>query len=691
MKRVALCVGVDRYHDEDINNLGCASRDAEVTAFTLQQQGFDAVRMTHGVTPQAVYDHLRKVAAHLAPGDVFVFFFAGHGKTHKPHGGKADQLFLLPDANATLLADGNLAAAPGLLSWRTLMTLTDRWPGVQRLFIFDACRLPLQPADPGMRGRAASLAAPVQFEGAGVFRDMRLGRVPGPLMAAVGCTVLNSCSEGQQAEELPNYPGGGHGMFTAALIEELLEAGRAGYALATDALFGQRLHGRMQRLGQQHGAKGAGQQPLLVGDPVPLLLVAAAPSASAPTPAPGALLAELLDNFERQFNAGQLSHPARDCCQYTLGRMEAAGMREATLMVYAQRLQQATPAVPAPVQPPVAVAPPATIWRLAGKAIKSVPTAVVWAGGVLLTAGAGYWAWQANKPGTAAPAPPQLAVLQAAPSAKSPAVAASRYRRLEGVMQVAGCVVCGEMSVIEAGTFDMGSRGTELGRQDNEGPVRTVRVAKFEIGRTEVTQGQWKAVMGSNPSHFGGCGDACPVERVSWDDITGPDGFLAKLSKLTGQKYRLPSEAEWEFAARAGTKTPFWSGYEISTTQANVVAMSLGEWPKGQKQTTVRADAFGANGWGIYNVHGNVWEWVQDCMHWGYTAAPNTGQAWETECTAATYLMRESRTDRPSRVRRGGSWGSPPQLARAATRDGHGPDTRDFATGFRIARTPLTL
>jgi len=253
---------------------------------------------------------------------------------------------------------------------------------------------------------------------------------------------------------------------------------------------------------------------------------------------------------------------------------------------------------------------------------------------------------------------------------------------MEDVLQVAGCEACGQMSVIEAGVFDMGSPEGEAERSNVEGPVRrAVSMAKFEMGRTEVTQSQWKAVMGSNPSHFKSCGDKCPVERVRWDDITGPNGFLARLNERLGLRgttaYRLPSEAEWEYAARAGTSSPFWWGKTVAPGQANYdvrFAYAGARTSMDYRRKTVEADAFEANAWGLHNVHGNVWEWVQDCWHASYERAPSTGEEWKGDCDATR------------RVFRGGSMDSHPRDLRIAVR-GSGDRGDRRGLGFRLARS----
>lgn len=217
------------------------------------------------------------------------------------------------------------------------------------------------------------------------------------------------------------------------------------------------------------------------------------------------------------------------------------------------------------------------------------------------------------------------------------------------------CSECPEMIPLPAGNFQMGMAG----RPATE-PVRTVTLPAFAIGKTEVTQGQWKAIMGSNPSQFQACGENCPVERVAWPDA---QEFVKRLSAKTGKIYRLPSEAEWEYACRAGQTNRYcggddpdklaWYGDEYGNTH-----------PSGQKQ---------ANAWGLHDMSGNVWEWTQDCMHPSYKNAPTDGSA-------------RQELDCKSRVLRGGSWLSGPQYGQAVIRFGFAPDFRTGDFGFRVAR-----
>jgi formylglycine-generating enzyme required for sulfatase activity len=237
------------------------------------------------------------------------------------------------------------------------------------------------------------------------------------------------------------------------------------------------------------------------------------------------------------------------------------------------------------------------------------------------------------------------------------------------------CDVCPELVVLPQDSFKRGSPDSELLRDKNEGPQRTVRIGyPLAVGRYEVTQGQWKAVMDRNPSRFSSCGDDCPVEQVSWDDV---QEYLTKLNARSGQKYRLLSEAEWEYAARAGTTTPFHTGQTITPEQANFNGnyMYNGSAKGVYREKTMKVGSFGANAFGLYDMHGNVWEWVQDVWHDNYTEAPTDGAAWEVG------------GDSSRRVLRGGSWDYNPRGVRSAIRSSIEPYYSSSGSGFRIAKT----
>ena len=242
------------------------------------------------------------------------------------------------------------------------------------------------------------------------------------------------------------------------------------------------------------------------------------------------------------------------------------------------------------------------------------------------------------------------------------------------------CTGCPEMVVVPAGSFMMGSRSAEIGRSGDEGPRHRVRIGKpFAVGVHEVTFAQWDACrQGGGCSHnppdrSWGRGKR-PVIKVSWNDA---QQYVRWLSETTGQGYRLLSESEWEYAARAGTKTPFHTGVTISTTQANYDGRhTYGSGRKGRyRQQTMQVGSFAPNAFGLHDVHGNVSEWVEDCWHGSYTGAPADGSAWVRGGNCARRILR------------GGSWISRPKDLRSANRSMYSAGSRFISAGFRVART----
>ncbi len=244
------------------------------------------------------------------------------------------------------------------------------------------------------------------------------------------------------------------------------------------------------------------------------------------------------------------------------------------------------------------------------------------------------------------------------------------------------CAECPEMVIAPSGGFTMGSPDNEPERSASEGPQHKVSIAQpFAVGRYAVTFEEWDACAASNgcggymPRDEGwGRGDR-PVINVNLDDAKA---YVAWLSKKTGQRYRLLSEAEFEYVVRAGTTTPFWWGSSMTPEQANFDGNHIyaGGCSKGvYRAATVPANYFEPNPWGLYQVHGNVWNWVEDCWRDNYEGAPAGGSAWTiAECK--------------QRVLRGGSWQSDPSLLRAAHRLlVNLPKGRSSDYGFRVART----
>lgn len=229
-----------------------------------------------------------------------------------------------------------------------------------------------------------------------------------------------------------------------------------------------------------------------------------------------------------------------------------------------------------------------------------------------------------------------------------------------------------ELVAIPAGAFDMGSPKDEVGRYDREGPQHRVKVSAFWLGKVPVTQAQYQAVMGKNPSHFTENGANRPVEQVSWRDAVA---FCEQLSQQTGKVYRLPSEAEWEYACRAGTMTPFYFGTTLTAELANYDASKTyaQEASGTYRQQTTPVGQFPPNAFGLYDLHGNVWEWCLDHWHENYQGAPTNSDAWLSSDEGAR------------RVLRGGSWYGNPRNCRSANRIGDGPDLQYFLIGFRVA------
>jgi len=226
-------------------------------------------------------------------------------------------------------------------------------------------------------------------------------------------------------------------------------------------------------------------------------------------------------------------------------------------------------------------------------------------------------------------------------------------------LAIKDCAECPDMVLLPSGSLLM-----KLDKASNPQSAVTVNVRSFAIGKTEVTQRQWKSIMGDNPSRFVACGPDCPVENVSWKDIAQ---FIRKLNQKTGQSYRLPSESEWEYAARGGSATDvlFANGAAGLEDQAWFIANS--------RKTPRPVASKKPNAFGLHDLYGNVWEWVEDCFHETYAGLPLDGSAWIAACSSS------------HRVLRGGSWTD--EASSLRNRGHYAPDIRNLITGFRLART----
>jgi formylglycine-generating enzyme required for sulfatase activity len=286
-------------------------------------------------------------------------------------------------------------------------------------------------------------------------------------------------------------------------------------------------------------------------------------------------------------------------------------------------------------------------------------------------------------PAPSAPTPPQLSEVEAAKhdvaktdaDAEARAKAEAERQRLAMLRQqdpalsvtpgsgatFRDCPECPEMIVVPAGEFTMGSSEHHFER-----PPQRVKIQRpFAVGKFEVTFAEWDACVAAGdcnhrPGDEGWGRGRRPVINVSWDDA---QEFVAWLSRETGKTYRLLNEAEWEYAARAGTTTRYAFGDAITSKQAQFDA-----------DRTAEVGSFPANSFGLHDLHGNVWEWCEDNWHSNYLGAPIDGSLW-------------AGGDSTQRVLRGGSWPNPPQSLRSAIRDRDRPVVRDYKIGFRLART----
>jgi len=282
------------------------------------------------------------------------------------------------------------------------------------------------------------------------------------------------------------------------------------------------------------------------------------------------------------------------------------------------------------------------------------------------------------------------------------------------------------MLLIPAGSFVMGSPPQEQERADREGPQHRVELGEFLLGRTPITQAQWREVarwqplpaerwgrqLDPEPSFFQprsnpkarGFGDGRfsllegetdsngrPVDNVSWLEAIE---FCSRLSQRTGRHYTLPSEAQWEYACRAGTTTAFHFGETITPELANYAGTFTyadGSMGESRKQLTP-VGMFPANAWGLQDMHGNVWEWCLDHWHDSYEGAPADGSAWlnsaEPNNKATTKKGNNSDSEHQSRLLRGGSWLCHPSICRSAYRVNDHPGDRDGGIGFRVCCLP---
>jgi len=267
-------------------------------------------------------------------------------------------------------------------------------------------------------------------------------------------------------------------------------------------------------------------------------------------------------------------------------------------------------------------------------------------------------------------------------SADKPAAIRTRKTEVKPGTVFKDCRKCPEMMVIPEGSLGTGE----------EGSAYPIALESFAMSKTEVTQGQWKAIMGNNPSIYSRCGDNCPVNQVSWNDV---QEFIVRLNQQNGKKYRLPTAAEWEYACRAGVRQEY-----CGSDNADSVAWYKGN--SGGKASPVAQKQ--ANAFGLYDMSGNAWEWVEDDYQGGYAGATTADSPWQGDRDSTwqgdddstwqryddsawtRYDDSARQRDVAKRVLYGGSWLSSPYGVRAARRIRVEPENRSGNFGFRLAR-----
>ncbi|NEQ69021.1 MAG: SUMF1/EgtB/PvdO family nonheme iron enzyme [Symploca sp. SIO2D2] len=637
-KNWAIVIGINHY--TNLQSLKYAHKDAQnMEEFFREEAGFDAVFMFTDDSPaipsnkapipsQPTYGHVRRFLRFqfeeplLEPGDNLWFFFSGHGLRYDNH-----DYLLLSDTD------------PGDVEYTALsinyITQRLRRSGADNVvLLLDACR------NPG--GRA----------GEGIGRESQQGVV-----------TIYSCSPNEIAYEIASLE---QGTFTYCLLEALRIQGEGN--CATVERLDQYLHHRVPEINLQY--QKPQQQPYVIAEPVSkhhlILLPRYATLRDIETLKLDACKAELEKNWEL---AKQL---------WIRVNVAAAGADMDAINAFFRIAQHSTVSPPPPQSPetsPVGV----KHWREnpSKKPELNNPNA--------------------DEPYVVTAALTRSDVNTAFQQAPSPRLQTFSFdivtvnakgkeiERHQGeahyFTEDLGQGVNLEMVVIPAGSFWMGSPDTEEERCDNESPQHQVTVASFCLGKYPVTQAQWQAVVAlpqvnrklyPNPSAFKG--KDLPVEQVSWYDAAE---FCARLSQKTGREYRLPSEAEREYACRAGTTTPFHFGETISTELANYNGnYTYGSGLKGKyRNQTTSVDKFKvANAFGLYDMHGNVGEWCADHWHDDYQGAPIDGSVWSND----------NEKNYQSRILRGGSRNYYPTACRSAFRDRYGADGRNNLIGFRV-------
>jgi formylglycine-generating enzyme required for sulfatase activity/uncharacterized caspase-like protein len=618
-KRVALVVGNAAYRHADA--LANPVNDARGVRDALKQLGFD---VTYGedLDQTGLRQAIGQFADTVSGAAVAIVYFAGHGATF------GDTPYVVPvDAKFS-----SLEQVPyDLVSVETLIGELRRAEGV-RIAILDACRD--NAAERELKRQAATMRG-----GDDKTRGLGPIRSPSGLIIAYATQYLSTAAdnvEGANAGGLFSWSNSSprHSPFTAALLNNIATPGLD----VTDML---------RKVGREVDAATRGRQrpeiSISMYEQYALVPTAATPAVAASSggskPGAPAALPEAMPGVSAAAAA-----PAASSLQVDPKPVQTVTMRpDAGTKEPAAGAVAPGPAKPAAGQQTAAVAPPVK---------PAVPDADPCSGPVTVSS----------------------ASRCAAP------LTAAQERGLKPKDAFRECDKCPAMVMVPAGTFTMGAPPDEPEASSDEVPQHRVVLGRaLAVGRFSVTFDEWDACVadgGCNryrPDDKGWGRGLRPVIDVSWNDVKS---YVAWLSRKTGKAYRLLTEAEREYVTRAGTVTPFWWGSSISTEHANYDGSRYyNDGPRGEfRKRTLPVDAFEPNPWGLYQVHGNVYEWTEDCLHLGYTGAPSDGSPWTTgDCSR--------------RIGRGGSWYDGPSTLRAAHRGASPSNDRSNSVGFRVART----
>ena len=619
MKRRALFVGVDEYDDPQIRNLRFSRIDAHSLNDLFADVGYD-VKYLPNPTKAEVLAAVRERTAGLAAGDSFFFYFAGHGFTQ----GGRDLLFCRDDVYADLRFDD------AGLKFDKLRQRTETGAGYDRVFVLDACRSDFLTGTRGDTTYARDLAP-----ASNLVKDA-------PKTGTLA--VLRSCSPYQYALEIESRQ---HGLFTCAFIDVMRAARREGTRLAFDESFGDAVAKTMTAIARNAHltaeqtpdfAKSAGcaAQVLIEGRTAPRPTHIAVSSAPVPP------------RHEERPASKSAPHPVADVDMTEMFWMFARAKREREMIAKLPdeyrsafagdvRLFEDDLAAAEEARACSANAVAATLVAQALKTVDALKAKVEAERG------------KEPKPGD------ELTITLPGGVPMTfcwcPATTSEDWRRISGGKDY----------------FLMGSPESEEKRRNDESQHRVTLTKGFWMGKYEVTQRQWEGVMGKNPSDFKGADR--PVENVSWDDCRE---FVGKINAAGQVRVSLPTEAQWEYACRAGTTTPYNFGSSLNGDKANC----YGNYPYGTTvwgrycKETASVGSYAPNAWGLCDMHGNVWEWCQD----GYGSY--TGDATDPTGSASG----------TNRVLRGGSWFNPAQYCRSALRFRCVPHVRDgiIGLGFRL-------